>query len=77
MEIRTAYCSACDRNVRVVRKPRADDAPGPPDASELICLEYGESCTGDMCPLFDVPSEQMRRNLKRLLDETGQPEPRS
>ena len=77
MEIRTAYCSACDRNVRVIRQPRAPDAQGPPDASELICLEYGETCTGGMCPLFDVPSERMRENLKRLLDETGQPHARS
>lgn len=77
MEIRTAYCSACDRNVRVVMKPRAADAEGPPDASDLICLEYGESCTGDMCPLFDVPSEQMKENLKRLLDESERPPVRS
>ena len=73
MEVRTAYCSACDRNVRVVLKPGADTADTPPEASDLVCLEHGEDCTGDMCPLFDVPSEQMRQNLNRLLDESGPP----
>jgi hypothetical protein len=74
MEVRTAYCSACDRNVRVVLKPGADDEGQAPEASDLICLEHGETCTGDMCPIFDVPTEQMRENLKRLLEEEGQPE---
>lgn len=73
IEIRTAYCSACDRNVRVVFAPRAGDTRGPPDVSDLVCLEYGETCTGDMCPLFGVPSEAMRDNLKLLLEETEPP----
>ena len=73
LEIRTAYCSACDRNVRVVYAPRQPNADRPPAASDLVCLEYGERCTGDMCPLFDVPSDEMRKNLKRLLEGTGRP----
>lgn len=70
-EIRTAYCSACDHNVRVVFAPGNPDIETYPDVSDLVCLEYGETCTGEMCPLFDVPSDQMRENLKRLLEKTG------
>lgn len=71
IEIRTAYCSACDHNVRVVVSPRARKAGADADASDLVCLEYGEKCTGDMCPLFNVPSDQMREELERLLRESG------
>jgi len=46
------YCSACDREVRVLitgtplyeeRAPLRDE--------ELICLEIGSQCTGNLCPL--------------------------
>lgn len=73
MDVRMAYCSACDRNVRVVHKPGVDSAGKPAAASDLVCLEYGESCTGDLCPLFDIPSEQMRKNLDRPREERGRP----
>jgi hypothetical protein len=71
MEIRTAYCSACDRNVRVVVKPDALDRHGRQsyDPHDLVCLEFGERCTGDMCPLFDVPTEQMKENRSRMRGE--------
>lgn len=71
MEVRTAYCSACDRNVRVMVKIGASDTgePDTHDPSDLVCLEFGESCTGDMCPLFDVPTEQMKKNLERMLQK--------
>lgn len=66
MDVRTAYCSACDRNVKVVLQPgREPMVVKEDDVHELVCLEYGESCTGDMCPLFDVPTEQMREAFRR------------
>jgi hypothetical protein len=57
MEIRQAYCSATDRNIRVLLKPGAElgDPPGVGDCGALMCLEYGVTCTGAFCPLFDVP----------------------
>ena len=62
-ETRYAYCSACDQKVPVVlREGGSPDNPG-----DLLCLAHGETCTGDMCPLFDVPPEEM----KRKLDESG------
>lgn len=70
MEVRTAYCSACDREVRVVLQPGQEPiVVRDEDASELVCLEYGETCTGDMCPLFQVPTGQMRDNLARHLSD--------
>lgn len=63
MEPRVAYCATCDRPVRVVLKQ--DVAPGAdvsPD--DVVCLDHGEVCgAGTVCPIFDVPSEQMRKNL--------------
>lgn len=57
MEIRRAYCSATDRNVPVLLKPdaRPGSRPSVRDAEALVCLEYGVTCTGAFCPLFDVP----------------------
>ena len=79
MKIRTAYCSARDRDVRVVVRGEMEDPPAlewpgsedplRPGPADLICLEYGESCTGDLCPLFEVPTEQMRENYLRVFGE--------
>lgn len=66
-EIRYAYCSACDQQVPVVLRDDTVLGPVPSahDPSNLVCLAYGDTCTGSMCPLFDVPTEQMRENLER------------
>lgn len=57
MDVTTAYCSACDQDVRVVR------APGSDDPHDLVCLEYGERCTGELCPLFARPRESARERV--------------
>lgn len=76
MEIYTAFCSACDREVRVtVDADRAAEADVR-DVESVVCLEHGESCTGDMCPVFGVPSDELRKNLERL-EERGGGEPGS
>lgn len=68
MDRHWAYCSACDRQVEVVVKPSADADPetGEP-ADELVCLEVGHTCTGALCPITDIPPEQMREALDRIL----------
>lgn len=72
MDKHRAYCSACDRQVEVVVKPGGRTNPVTGEAEdEIICLEMGESCTGSMCPMCDVPTEEMKRNLGRLRD-TGE-----
>lgn len=63
MEIHWAYCSACDRQVRVMVKP-GTALDGPFDPESVVCLEHGDTCTGSLCPLFAVPSEQMKKNLE-------------
>ncbi|MDH5591008.1 MAG: hypothetical protein OEZ65_14015 [Gemmatimonadota bacterium] len=65
METRTAYCSACDRPVNVVVRKEARSWPSPEqaDPEAIVCLEYGETCTGALCPLFALPTEQMEKNL--------------
>lgn len=68
MEVRTAYCSACDQEVRVVARPELLGWPlsRVDDPRQLVCLEYGQRCTGDMCPVFEVPTGRMRENLESL-----------
>ena len=53
---RIGYCSACDRNVPVILRTKADlgGTPAPGDAEALVCLDYGVRCTGALCPLFSV-----------------------
>ena len=76
METRMAYCATCERPVRVMVKKEAPAWPSPEelDPSDVVCLEHGETCTGAMCPIFDVPSEQMKENLAALEREAGEDE---
>lgn len=64
-----AYCAARDQRVRAVRRSELLGEPestsASPDASDVICLEYGRRCTGATCPLFAVPSVEMARRLAR------------
>lgn len=71
METQLAYCSALDRMVRVVADAEAGAWPdqGELDAHELVCLEYGDSCTGAFCPVFRLPAEQMRKNYERATEK--------
>lgn len=66
METQYAYCSACDRYVRVTWTPLPlhDGQANIPDP-EVICLEYGHNCTGSMCPLFKIPTEVLRERFER------------
>jgi hypothetical protein len=63
------YCGACDRPVRVLITA-ASTADGQAAATdpELVCLEIGASCTGNMCPLgADEPSAMVRRIVRHGL----------
>lgn len=63
MKARMAYCSACDKQVEVMVRP---DLPADQEATaeDLVCLAFGETCTGDLCPVFTVPTEEMKRRLE-------------
>jgi hypothetical protein len=71
MKTQKAFCSACDRQVEVVVREDLPEGtlPSAQDPSGCICLEFGESCTGSLCPLFDVPTGQMEENYKRIVKE--------
>jgi len=77
METRVAYCATCDRPVRVLVKKEAPSWPSPEqlDPGDIVCLEYGETCTGSMCPLFDMPSERMKTNLEEFRKSSEEVKP--
>jgi hypothetical protein len=60
-EVRVAYCSACDREVRLKvppDNPAEEDGGSYAEAYHLngICLDVGEDCTGAFCPFGEQPS---------------------
>jgi hypothetical protein len=62
----TMYCSARDQNVRVVLTDEPlHDAQAPVVDSELICLEIGDHCTGNLCPVCAVAPEAMDVRLAK------------
>jgi hypothetical protein len=71
MRTQKAYCSACDRQVEVVLKEDLPEGslPSAHDPAKCICLEFGESCTGSLCPLFEIPTGQMEENYRQLVKE--------
>ena len=71
MKTQKAFCSACDRQVEVVIPDDLPEGtlPSAHDPSNCICLEFGETCTGSLCPLFEVPTGQMEENYKRIVQE--------
>ena len=66
MKVQMAYCSACDRDVRVAfpEEPAHDAQANVPDA-EVVCLEIGHQCTGSMCPIGATPPAVMAVRLVR------------
>lgn len=76
MDRHWAYCSACDRQVEVVVRPRRDpDAATGDDRDEVVCLEVGHTCTGELCPITELTPEEMRRARRDLLAEEQAREP--
>lgn len=75
MRMYRAYCSACDRPVRVIPITEFPPEVRPEHATEtsVVCLDYGEECTGALCPLFEVPTSEMRELLERTQRESDLP----
>ena len=71
MKTQKAFCSACDRQVEVVVPEDLPEGalPSAHDPAQCICLEFGESCTGSLCPLFEAPTGQMEENYKKIVKE--------
>ena len=66
MHIHSAYCSARDQTVRVAttEDPTHEGQANLHDL-EVICLDYGEGCTGDFCPAFGLPRVLMGVRLAK------------
>jgi hypothetical protein len=66
MESHVVYCSACDREVRVVYESPPRQAPGAGEVDPSgLCLDYcAQACTGSLCSLFDQPPLAMLRKLR-------------
>jgi hypothetical protein len=57
MQSHTAYCSACDQDVRVViTDAPTHDGQAPLADAQVVCLDFAARCTGSMCPMFGLPS---------------------
>ena len=66
MQTRTVFCSACDKDVRVVvtDEPSQDGHANLHD-SEVVCLEIGHHCTGGLCPVGATSPTVMAARLVR------------
>ena len=51
MKSHRLYCGACDREVRVLITEAPPGGQATLHDSEIVCLEIGTQCTGNMCPL--------------------------
>ena len=66
MRMQTAYCSACDKDVRiVVTDEPSEDGQANLHEAEIVCLEIGEACTGSMCPIGATSPAVMAARLVR------------
>jgi hypothetical protein len=58
------FCSACDRQVKVlISEAPVGEHQATVHDDELICLEIGDHCTGSMCPLGAAAPQAMVARL--------------
>jgi len=66
MKVQNAYCSACDRDVKiVVTDEPSQDGQATLHDSEIVCLEIGAQCTGGLCPVGATSPAVMAARLVR------------
>lgn len=67
METHVVYCSACDREVRVVYTHEPEESAGGREVDPTgVCADYcGHACTGTMCSLFERPPAEMLARLRQ------------
>jgi hypothetical protein len=67
------FCSACDRQVRVmISEAPSGEHQATVHDDELICLEIGEHCTGNLCPLGAAePNAMVSRIVRNGLPTDG------
>jgi len=73
-EQRTTYCSHCQKQVHLVlTKASYGGHANLPDDSQLVCLDFGEACAGDVCPLSGLPVLVMGVRLARSEEPKAEP----
>lgn len=73
MQTQTIYCDACEHQVHVLitDAPTADGQASLHDP-ELVCLDVGERCAGNKCPIgASAPDEMVRRLIHEALPLEG------
>ena len=73
-EQRSTYCSHCRKQVQLVLTQASYGGHANlPDDSQLVCLDFGEACTGDVCPLSGLPVLVMGVRLARSGEPKKEP----
>ncbi|MFP4623335.1 MAG: hypothetical protein ACOCVZ_02280 [Gemmatimonadota bacterium] len=67
MESRTVFCPKCDHDVTVTLTPHPLHGGHATlsDGGELVCLDFGPQCTGDVCAISALPKAVMGVRLAR------------
>jgi hypothetical protein len=66
MKSQQLYCGACDRPVRVlITETPSTEGQAPAEDPEVVCLEIGAQCTGNLCPLGATEPGAMVRRIVR------------
>ncbi|MFI5311309.1 MAG: hypothetical protein ACHQQ3_08765 [Gemmatimonadales bacterium] len=67
------FCSACDRQVKVmITEAPVFDGPATLHDEEIVCLEIGDRCTGTLCPIGAVePNAMVARIVRNGLPTEG------
>ena len=73
MKSQKIFCSACDREVRVlITDALPMDGPATLHDEEVVCLEIGEQCTGSLCPIgATAPNAMVSRLIRNGLPLDG------
>lgn len=66
MSEQTTYCPACKKQVRftMTRSPQYGGHANVRD-TDVVCLDFGQQCTNDVCPLAGLPPIVMGVRLAR------------
>lgn len=73
-EQRQTYCAHCQKQVHfVLTKASYGGHANLPDDRQLVCLDFGEACTGDVCPLSGLPALVMGVRLARSEEPKVEP----
>lgn len=74
MDKQVTYCTNCQKDVHFVITPAHPQHAHAciPDGDQVVCLNFGEKCEGDRCPLSGLPTKAMGIRLART-DEARDP----